>query len=79
MLCEAIPFDNSSVGGNFLGVATDGASNMKGKNLGVASRIKELFPHSISVHDYSHVINLVSEKSIKRLPDEIIKLIKKLT
>ena len=36
----------------------DGASNMKGENKGVATRMKETSPMSIYIHCYGHLINL---------------------
>ena len=67
------------------GQAYDGAANMQGKRNGVATRIKKEVPAAISVHCFSHSLNLCLQDAGRKLVffhnaldmvREIVKLIK---
>lgn len=68
---------------NFMGVCSDGAGNMiskgqkKKKELqkGLTNRLSKTFPHIVTVHDYSHVFNLIIKKAIDKFPADIILMI----
>ena len=46
----------------------DGSSIMSGQYSGVQRRIRELAPHTIYIHCYTHTLNLVLVDSLKIVP-----------
>jgi len=56
---------------NLLCHTFDGASNMDGLEAGLHERLKILVPKSISVHCYSHVLQLVLESCCKCVPEAV--------
>ena len=46
----------------------DGASNMKGENKGLATRMKVTSPISIYIHCYGHLINLALQDTLENVP-----------
>jgi len=56
---------------NFMGIATDKASNMISKrNAGLKNRLKEKHPHIYVVHDLCHAFNLILQDCFKVFPQE---------
>jgi len=57
---------------NFMGLCTDGASNMRstGDN-SLTSILTNEFPHIFSYHDVSHCLNLISKYSLCILPSNV--------
>ncbi len=50
---------------NFMGIATDKASNMISKrDAGLKNRLKEKHPHIYVVHDLFHALNLILQENI---------------
>lgn len=56
---------------NFLGVCTDGAPNMQGKNEGLAYLLNKKYQHIVVAHDYSHVFNLITEHATTKVPETL--------
>ena len=52
---------------NIVGECFDGASNMSGKEKGLAGRMKECAPMAIYVHCYGHVLNLALQDTMKEV------------
>ena len=50
---------------NLIGQAYDGASNMSGKNKGVAKRFQVIAPQAMYVHCYSHRLNLALKDTLQ--------------
>jgi len=61
-----------------LGICTDGAANMiSSGNSSLTSRLEEIFPQIISIHDFCHVFNLILKDCInEHFPEEYIKVVK---
>ena len=49
---------------NVDGQCYDGASNISGKQKGVATRVKEVAPKDIYVHCYGHLLNLALQDTL---------------
>jgi hypothetical protein len=67
--------------GNWLvGIGTDGASNMLGKNNGLVEKLKRDMPDIISTHCIARKLNLAVLNSIKDVPfvSEIETVVKKI-
>ena len=50
-----------------MGQVYDGASNMQGKNTGVATRFKREQPAAIPVHCFAHCLNLCLQGTSRKL------------
>src|SRR5688500_8929862 len=58
---------------NFLGFATDGASNMRSNgDLSLTSQIIKDMPYSWHIHDISHCLHLAYKYALATLPKKII-------
>jgi hypothetical protein len=58
-------FDSDYLSKNFVGVGSDGASTVVGKQSGVLTRLKELYPQLILWHCMSHRVELAVADSTK--------------
>ena len=62
---------------NLIGVCTDrGANMLSPKNKGLANRIKEKYPQTLTVHDFSHLFHLVVKTSLPQFPIEVLDLVR---
>lgn len=52
---------------DIVGECFDGASNMRGKRKGVATRMKECSPRAIYVHCYGHLLNLALQDTMSEV------------
>ncbi|XP_058983863.1 protein FAM200C-like isoform X1 [Musca domestica] len=59
---------------NFIGFATDNASSMVGKNIGVSSLLKKKIPHLFHLGCVCHSVNLMNISALKCIPEEVEKL-----
>lgn len=53
---------------NIVGMATDGASVMRGVHVGVVTKFKEANPSIVGSHCMAHRLQLASEKAAKKVP-----------
>lgn len=53
-----------------VGIGTDGANVMRGKNNSVVQKFKQEIPSLIDVHCFAHCFALIAEKAAKKLPEE---------
>jgi len=61
---------------NFMGIASDKASNMiSGGNFGLTNRLKSKYSHILVVHDLCHAFNLILQDCFKSFPVEIKNII----
>jgi hypothetical protein len=51
-----------------LGQCYDGASVMSGKNKGVQTKLREIYPNALYTHCYAHRLNLVLVDTVSDLP-----------
>jgi len=63
---------------NCVGVCTDGASNMISTgNASLTSRLQQIIPHLVVIHDLCHVLNLILKDCINQhYPKEYVKIVK---
>lgn len=54
--------------GKLVGMGSDGASVMLGKNNGVAAKLRVLQPAMVAVHCYAHKLELAFKDAIKHVP-----------
>ena len=74
--------DLSQIKANFMGIATDHASNMISNGVNsLTSRIKDSpgLSHLVVVHDLPHALNLILKHSIKEFDDTSVPFIEKVT
>jgi hypothetical protein len=61
---------------NFMGIASDKASNMiSGGNSGLTNRLKSKYSHILVVHNLCHAFNLILQDCFKSFPVEIKNII----
>lgn len=68
LLCKELKELNLDVS-RIVAECFDGASNMREKNKGLSSRMKETSPMSIYIHCYGHIINLAIQKTLEDIPE----------
>ena len=60
---------------NFMGISTDGGSNLAGPELGIQGRLAIEYPHMVFMRDFSHLYNNIFRKALKAFPENITKII----
>ena len=64
---------------NFMGIATDQAGSMVGKNLGLGALLQSEYPYIVCKPDLSHIFNLICKSVVKVMPKTILQTVGELT
>jgi len=62
-----------------MGLVTDQARSMSGKNEGLGKRISRDYPHAAISNDISHIYNLIAKHSRSSLSSDIIEAVKSIS
>lgn len=65
---EKVLIDNNLLKKNMVGLATDGASVMRGCKKGVATKFQNELPHLVTSHCMAHRLQLAAEKAANEVP-----------